>query len=327
MSKPDIKITEIKKQKFEGLKSSQLVLDITGEQVNAALVNSLRRLAIDYVPTYAFTKESIDIEDNSSIYDNDYMRLRISQMTVPKIKVKTRYLADRFWRNIDYADPNREKDPDDNISIEMYINITNKENNVINVTTNDILYLEDEKTIDKFPKDYPNLIISLRPDERFKCHARAVLGVGKRNNIWAACGNAYYEEIDKNSYRLTLESQGQIDEYETLNKACDILTTKLNDIKFIVGDKYNTSSIINQNSLNITLENEDHTLGNIINEYLQNNKNVAFSGLSKPSLLIDEIVIKFMSINNNPIKPFFETIDLIIKLFTDIKNQIKKLSS
>jgi len=62
-----------------------------------------------------------------------------------------------------------------------------------------------------------------------------------------------------------------------------------------------------------------------LNEYLQLNKNVAFSGMSKPDLLVDQIVIKMISVDTNPIKPLFETFDHLDKLFTNIENQLVKL--
>ena len=87
MSNFDLKIVQIHKQEFKNLQNSQLVLEISGDNSNYTLVNTLRRLALDYIPTYAFPKETILIEKNNSIFDNDYMSLRLSQMTPLKIKL------------------------------------------------------------------------------------------------------------------------------------------------------------------------------------------------------------------------------------------------
>ena len=38
------------------------------------------------------------IEENSSRFDNDYMRMRISQFTIPNIKNDIVYLEDSFWK-------------------------------------------------------------------------------------------------------------------------------------------------------------------------------------------------------------------------------------
>lgn len=61
------------------------------------------------------------------------------------------------------------------------------------VTTNDIQYYEDNKLVQhKYNKNYPIVLIKLRPLEVFKCKLKAVLGVGERNAIWASANNAYY---------------------------------------------------------------------------------------------------------------------------------------
>jgi hypothetical protein len=50
---------------------------LPGKSVNPVLVNTLRRLSYDYVPIYAFPGESIQIEKNTSIFNNDYFLLII----------------------------------------------------------------------------------------------------------------------------------------------------------------------------------------------------------------------------------------------------------
>ena len=62
MDKADIKITQVSKQEFSNLRSSQLILLFSGKTVNTTLVNTIRRLTQDYVPTYAFPVETITIE-------------------------------------------------------------------------------------------------------------------------------------------------------------------------------------------------------------------------------------------------------------------------
>lgn len=326
MNKVDVKISQLHKQEVKGLQCSQLVLEFSGHSVNSTVVNTFRRLALDYVPTYAFTPETINIEENNSIFNDDYMRLRLAQLTVPNITVPVTYLPDRYWREIDYADPERERHQDDKANYELYINKVNSTTDVMNVTTNDVVILDNGKEIYRFDKQYPHLLIQLRPKEVFKCHARAVLGIGKRNDIWAAAADAYYEDISPTKYNLTVESQGQLDEYEILIKGCDILTAKMDEIRKLIHEKYNTTEIKNQNLLHLSLVHEDHTTANIINEFLQIHPGIAFAGLSKPDLLQEEMVIKFRSVKENPIKPLIETIDFVVELTDSIKKQLAKLA-
>ncbi len=328
MEKVDLKIVQLHKQQQSELTTSQLVLQISGATVTDALVNTLRRLALDYVPTYAFAKESIFIEENKSIFNNDYMKLRLSQMTVHSINIPFAYLPEKYWRDVIYDDPNREKFPEDKNKIEIYVNTTNNSNTNLNVTSNDIKYFENnEENVNKYKDKNPYLIIQLRPGESFKCRAECVLGVGKRSNIWSSVGTVFYEDLEENKYKLTLESQGQLDEYDILYKCCEIIKIKMQDLKYLISDKYNTSAITNQNELLIKLDNEDHTLGNILDTYLQTNSNIAFSGLTKPDLLQDNIVLRIISVNANPIKPILETVDYLTNLFSIIQDQLATAGS
>jgi len=323
MEKIDIKIKQLQKQEFKNLQASQLIIELTGKNANYVLTNTLRRLSYDYIPTYAFPSELIKIEKNTSVYNNDYMKCRLSQITIPNLINNIYYLPDEYWLNINYNDPSRIKHPDDNKVLEFYINVTNNTNENMNVTTEHMKVYEDGVELkNKFDDKFQHLIIDLRPNENFSCKCVGALGIGKVNSIWSAAGNSYYDEIDEHKFKLTIESQGQMNEYDILYRSCYVIEEKIKIIKKLIEDKYDSPSIKNTNTLKIILENEDHTIGGLINDLLQENKNIAFSGLSKPNLLLDKIIIEIMSIKNDPIKPLIDTLDYIIDLFQEIKSQI-----
>lgn len=328
MEKIDINILQLQKREFGGFSNSLLKLEFSGESVNSSLVNTFRRCAYLYVPTYAFTSKSIYIEENTSIYNNDMLRLNFSQLTYPKLKNKFTIIPERYWKNIDYSDNQRERFKGDTINIDLYINVANKTSDIMNVTSNDFKIFENGNQIkleDKFDVDNPHLLVKLKPGQSLKCKLVPVLGLGLSNCVWSAVGNSYYEDINEHKYILSLESQGQLDEYDILDKSCLILIKKLEDIKLIISEKYNNEELIKKSEIILRLENEDHTIGIFLNEYLQQNKNIKFSGCTKPDLLIREIVIKIMSEKPNCIKYIFETIDYCIQLINEIKKQINKL--
>jgi DNA-directed RNA polymerase subunit L len=322
----DIKIVQLHKQEFKDLESSQLVLEFSGSTVNSSLVNAFRRLALDYIPIYAFCPECIQIEKNTSIFNNDYMKLRMSLITLPQIHNKIAVLEDKYWKNVNYLDPNREKHPDDKKVLELYINANNTTTDVMNITTNNAKVYEDGVELDdKFDKNYPHLIIQLRPGEIFNAKINASLGIGKNNIIWAAARNSYYDEINPHHYKLTIESQGQMDEYEILFKACKVMKEKLNHVTHVITDQYDKPEIREQTLLNLVLNNEDHTLGIVLNEYLQLDDNIKYSGLSKPDLLMDVIKIKFESITKDPLKTLFKVINFIITIYDRLEEQLKMM--
>lgn len=324
----DIKIKQISKQEFKNLQSSQLTLELSGKTVTTALVNTLRRLSYDYVPTYAFPSELITIDKNVSVFDNDYMRLRLSEITIPNITNKIDYLDDQYWRNVNFSNPERDKHPDDNKILELYVNAKNDTKEIMNVTTENTRVFENGVELKEvFSSKFPSLIIQLRPGGSFSCRCVAALSVGKVNHIFCAAGNAYFDEDNSNKFMLTLESQGQISEYEILYKSCIIIKEKLKATKELLKEQYNDAKIKDVTKLKVELKNEDHTLGNIINEYLQDHKGVLFAGLSKPSLLIDTVVITMETLKKDPLIPLLETIDYVGKIFDNIQVQIKKLNS
>lgn len=328
MDSINIKISQVHKQEFKNLRASQLILLLKGTSVNEVLVNTLRRISQDIIPTYAFPADNITIEKNSSIFNNDHMRLRLSQITIPNISIKIHYLEDKYWKDVDFKNPEREKHPDDKKLIEMYVNAANNTTDIMSVTTEHVKIYEDGVELtDKFDSEYPHLIVQLKPNDIFNCRCVGILSIGLVNNIWAAAGNAYYKDITDTEYKLTIESQGQLDEYEILHKGCRVIKEKIKMTKKLIKEKYESVSTNDIFAMKLEFENEDHTLCNIINDYLQNNKNVIFSGLSKPNLLIDNMIIEFQTIKSNPLQYFDETLDHVTKLFDEIETQLEKIGS
>lgn len=327
MSQNEITIKELNKKDSSGFQQSQLVLQFSGKKATVPIINCLRRASMDYVPIYGFVPESIHIEKSDSVFNNDYMRLRISQMIIPNLPVDITYLPDYYWYSINYSDPERKKHPKDNTIYEFYINALNTTPEILNVTTNDLKLYKDGEEIQKFDPKYPQLIIQLRPKEVFHCHATAVLGVGKFNSIFSAVGIAYYEykEDKPHEFKFTVESTGQMDEYEILFKSCYAMIGRYMAIKEKLQKEYNSDTVKTSKEMHLRLHGEDHTVGAPLNDFLQDHRDVVCSGLSKPYLLMDEIVIKFTTVKPNPLVPLYECIDQCIQVMTSIAQQIQKL--
>ena len=276
---------------------------------------------------YSACKDTIRIPKNNSIYNNDYMKNRLEQLCVPNIKSSVDFLDEDYWMNTDLNNESREKHPKDNLNIELFINAKNETSDIMNVTTNDCILKVNDKQVDKFDKKFPNLIIKLRPDEYFECNIKFVLGVGEKNAIWSPIKNCFftYDENDKkNNFNFSIKSKGQEDEFEIIKKTCKIIKNKLLKIKNLV--EINFKDINHNETVIIVIQNEDHTIGNLITTALQENKDVKFAGYGQPDLLKKEIVIKFISSNKkNPLKPFFDSINYLNDLYTDIEKKISKL--
>lgn len=284
----------------DSLEPSKLTLLFKGPLATPAVINTFRRIALEHIPTYTFNPENIKITNNKTIFDNDYMRLRLSQLIYPNIKNPIYTLDEKHTPLI----------------IELYINVSNTTNSNINITTNDVEFFIDGERQTPFSKKYPFLLIQLRPGDEFKAHCKAELGIAYNvSDIFSSTRNSYYDVIKDDEILFSIESIGQYDEFDIMIKSCLIIKSKLLPIKKLLSDDSDTKE------LKLVLDNQDHTIGNIINYYLQINKNVKFSGLSKPDLLLQQVVIKIIA-TTPVIKIINNTIDKIIDDITDLEKQL-----
>ncbi len=196
-----IKISQVKKIIRKKLQSSRLILDFSGKGINEAVTNTLIRVAIDHIPTYAFNKNTIKIEKNTSIYMNNHIIGIIENIMIPNIDCNIIKLDNIYWKDIIYTynKENRLRHEEDTHNIEMNINVTNETNTNLLITTNDMKIYDNNKEINGYDKSYPHHIFELRPKEKFICNAYAVIGIGKRNNKWTSTANSYHNVFKNNT--------------------------------------------------------------------------------------------------------------------------------
>lgn len=358
-SKFDIKIEEVAKNTYHVVEknlldnpktnpeynytvpvSSKLQLKLTGADVNNIIVNTIRRVLIDDIPSYAFCSDLIKITDNTSVFNNDMMRVRLEQLPVINVELDAFFLENKYWKNVDYSDPKRNKHPKEKM-IELSVTAYNDTNSVKNITTNHIKFYEDGEEIpQKYNKDCPILLVQLRPAETFKCSMRAAIGIGLRNNIWSAVSNAYYDDNTTNSKTgefittkgtdilFTVESLGQFDEYDCLIKACKFIKKKLEDIKNDITTKVQSKLIPDTREMIFVFENEDHTIGQLINDAFQDHPNIMYSGVSKSDHFVRSIKITIVSDNTikSPYKAMVEQIDMLKNKYEYIEKQFVSLN-
>lgn len=323
----EIELKKILYSKRDGLKKSQLSVEISGKTASCELVNTIRRLILEHVPTYTFDKSTINIEENTTIFDDDYMELRLSQLIIPDLsdKFDISYLHEKFWKDIDFTDPERDRHEDDNLEIQLIINKVNNTHDIMNITTNDCEVVIDGEKVEPFDKKYPILITQLRTKEVFKCVCNAVLCIGKRNDIWSG-GHTWFSELSNNKFQLNIESQGQIPEHLLIMRGCEGYIERLEEIKTNIANTYNRVEFTKSKKIKLSLENDDHTVGSMINRIIQDHSNVIFSGVSRPSLLQDGVIITVATDVTNPVKIILDCIDKTINIFKDIIKQTKLIN-
>jgi DNA-directed RNA polymerase subunit L len=309
--------------------SSFLKLEITGENISFPIINALRKVCLNQIPIYAFHADKINILRNNSVFDNTYMKERLSQLPITKIKNEVKFLSQKYYKDVKFSDKNFERHINDTINIEYFIKATHDgPEKILNVNTNNLqININNEKIDiqDKYSKKNPILLIQLRIGEEFECSMKGVLAIGELNSIFNA-SNCYYEEITENKYIFMIESNGQITEYEILLTGCDILIEKFKIIKENINSDQYKIILTENNSLILELMNEDYTCGGPINYILQNMEEVVFSGITKINFMQKNLLFKIKTDKStDPFKVLNKAIDESISLFEEFKNKINNL--
>jgi len=267
-SNSDINVKVIDHAKIDDSYNNYLILQIFGSDINHVILNTIRRVIMELVPTYAFDKINIDITKNTSIYNNDYMRLRLCHFPIIGIEnpietiqqsANLEYEANisTFEKKIEDINIIAEKEQADKLekaqNFIIYINVKNTTSNILNVTTShpDIRYYYKTNPIQS-PYTLPLLIIKLKPGEEFIGTLTSTLNIGlKYANYMPNAVCSYAEESD-NSYKLNIESRKQLTEKEIIIRACLIIIIKLNNFLNIFTTKikeYTSEKIVDDFNL------------------------------------------------------------------------------
>lgn len=309
----DINVKINEKHVNVNFEASWLKLDLNGKDLNIKLINALRRISMTHIPSYAFPDKCINIINNNvTACNNDYMRLRLGYLPVLGIDPKIYNLDEKYWKQVNFADPKRDKHENEN-NVEINIDAINNTDNIMNVTTKNMVVYINNELAEPYNKDFPILIIKLKPNNVFKCHMKAVLGIGKSDARWRSSRNTFYDEINDNNYCLTVEGNGQISEEDILIRTCKFLVKKMADIKTELKNQVKLNKLIKTKVMKIQLDNEDIAIGAIINYELQSHKNISRSASPKLDLQIDSIMLITECIDSleTPFETILECIDIV----------------
>ena len=320
--------------------------------VDLGIVNAIRRIILSEIPIVGFYGEdepTIDIKYNSGPLHNEFMIHRIGLIPL--------HITEEITENYEDGD------------YEFEFNIENKGNETINITTNNFsgkykgkeLTKEELKIIfpaNKISKNYI-LITRLRPNEHLHLIATAVKKTGKLNASFSpvSLSNFYFiedtteikEEIlerqrnyIKNKYGDPISIEFQLEPINALSykylfkKSIEIIIEKLEILIEKLVNKEIPIEPVNScnNSFNFQIDNEDDTLGNLIqsilhNKYIRNNKkfreyDCTYIGYICPHPLINQLIIRF-SLSTDDISVyelfFIENCKEIIKIMEELKNE------
>ena len=339
-----IKIIE-KKKSINGKSSNFLKFKLSGPDINYVIVNTLVRVGLSLLGSYAFNPEFINIERNTSIFNQNKMKLRISNIPIInkdykkpivdntddltkkclelEILANTSIFQSKKNNLQELEDINNKKKELLN-NLHMYVEARNRTNEIMNVTSNEqftSFFINNEKIPDIYPQEI--LIVKLKPGEDFICTAIADYNIPMINNIYSSVSVFSYEEINDNEFDILVESQRQIEEEDIVKKCCQIIIYKLEYIQNIILNKIEQVGIEDvEYEAQINIENENHTLGNLLTRALQDHPNISFCGYKIDHPDINELIIKYKTEGKKFSNILKDVINSQIKLFEKIYSKI-----
>jgi DNA-directed RNA polymerase subunit L len=294
-------------------------------------MNSIRRTILSEIPILAFNK--FKIEKNSAIFHNDYLKLRLQHLPVWSVENNVEMIDEKMKTNTEEVKQEIEEDVDDvglevtkqhNVSsikqFTMYVNYKNKTNGIVTVTTNDAKFYYDEKQI---PTPYKMGIplIKLQPNQEIAFSAITDIGTEQENSMYSAVCISTYKQISDNEFNFTLESRGQITEKRILQVALININNRLKNFMKMIRETVKEDDD-NLEGM-IVVENEDHTLGNMIARGMQMHKKIEFAGYNLPHPRVKKVHFHYKHEKGADIIKIIEDVtDYYIEIFNNIKKQV-----
>jgi DNA-directed RNA polymerase subunit L len=358
MSKIDANIIIKEKQNsIDGFNNNYILFQIKGKDINYIICNTIRRTILTLVPSYAFDPDNIIIEKNTSVYNNDYMRLRLSNMPI----INQTYKKDKMIIKNDDSileevleleiEANTSNFENKNIltkeeeekkkeyrtkllnNLNLNISAKNESSSIMSITTDNIKFSINNKDIKSI---YPNpiLIIKLKPEqplvhiqgEEFRATCIASLNIPLKNAIYSSCNICSYDEIDTNTFEFKLSSMRQISEETIVIHACKIIIIKLEKLKEKIINAIKLQN--NEQALieaKLIISNENHTLGNLLTRIIQEHPDIIFCGYNIDHLYVNELTLRYKTNGKNIIDIIDKSINYLISLYKHLILQIEKL--
>jgi len=311
-------------------------------KTNHAVVNTLRRTIFQDVPSYAFDPAQIVFQINTTIYHNDYMRKRISNIPVFGVKNDYKqfelYLKDNYDWVINHIKPEEkpvnaaDKDPVyDNIDVDTFEADTDthvltmychkkhdsKTDEFVNVTTDDCEFTLNNKKVSN-PYQNPMLLCKLRFGEEIKFSATSKYSIPYESPIWNVMANCFFVEKSDEEYDFYIIKR-EIDEEDVLKRARTVIIEKIKNILEILKSKEEIST---QGELKI--ENDKFTIPALLTYYLQDHPEIEFCGYKAEHLLADTSVIYYRARDGSDMEKILKEVSQTIIRVLESKININK---
>ena len=189
--------------------NSMLELNITGKNVDNTVINTIRRTILTHIPIYIY--DNIEITKNTSVFDNNYIKLRLKNIPVIGIKTKTNIYKEKttdddedlyIMDDTGIAPDNTDINTDSLNEMSIYIDKINTDIDIITVGTNDCSFYYQGKQI-KNPYKVNIPIIKLQPGQEIKMTAITKLGIEKMNTVYSPVSVCMFKKNKDNDFNFT----------------------------------------------------------------------------------------------------------------------------
>jgi hypothetical protein len=194
---------------INNLENNYLLINFKGKDVNYIILNMIRVYILRYIPIYAFDGKYTQITKNTSIFNNDMLKLRLNNMPILLTNINLDINPEENIDKIDNLEKNILNGNDDK-SLSMFINVKNSKKEIYNVTTSDAIFELYNKTkiLNNELYKRPILLCQLREGEELVLSCKSILNIAFNDYKWAAVKTpCNYKEISDNEYELKIESR------------------------------------------------------------------------------------------------------------------------
>lgn len=310
-------ITAIKKSP----NAIQFKINNKKENYEIALINGLRRIILVNLDAFCFSRESIQFQKNTSIYNEDFMSQRFALIPLNAkefskldiTKVEAHFHA--TCTNLVEPTPYYAKD------IQLFYSEGDGEEKIL---------LENSKYI-----TIPDILLAnIKPDQEMKCVFQVKRGNHKENGgmFCPVSKCVYYFESDSKDdtpvakerdylktknllpsiYNFELETDGMYPIREIFSLGCEyfiqLLKNKIEEIKNIEASTtvYIETSPTNMKGFDFIFEKSDDTLGNVVQTYGIQDKDIHYIGYHIPHPLDRKLYIRLSLVNEKAPREAYE---------------------
>lgn len=279
--------------------NNTLVVELDGNKIEycESICNTIRRILLTDIPSYAFNSKNTTIQENTSILNNDIIKHRLELFPVQSFNEKY----------------------DKSITSTLYINVENTSNENIDVTSNDFIIKINNKNNDKIFKslEHPIILCHLRPTQKIQLSSELSAGLAQEHDMYSVC-HSYFSESN-NIFSLFIEPNGLYSSKELFKMACNSYIDNLTNLNQIISDNPESD----KNQIDIIIENNNYTIAYLFICYIQQLDETKYAACNLPHLSEKNIRIKIILKNNFTIKTSCSKI--ILKIQNLFKSFIKNL--